>query len=125
MKQLRLLILSVVLLPSLVCADTAKAKLSSQPVQDSSKNATVEAARLRKEFAKRSEVSLLKSGYDVYLGIQGKDNTVLYFRSRMVDRPFANQIINDAALFKNLRNLGFKMLILTDGFNKLWSLKVN
>lgn len=75
----------------------------------------------RKEFASMTEQEYLKDGMDYYFRAQGKNNTTLYIKYVLMSRPLAYNIINDSLFIQTLRSLGFKKLILTDGYDSTWT----
>ena len=78
----------------------------------------------RKQFAKTYEKNLLDQGMDVYASTYGKDNTVMEIKFVLINRPFVHNFLKDASAIATLRSLGFKKLILTDGYDSTWSVNL-
>lgn len=76
----------------------------------------------RKDFAKKYELSLLNSGMDTTITTEGKDSTGLKMKWVLMSRPIAYKIINDESAMSNLKNIGFKKIIFTDGHDSTWSI---
>jgi RNA polymerase subunit RPABC4/transcription elongation factor Spt4 len=92
--------------------------------RESAKIANQVMIQKRAKFAKEYERQLLDKGMDVYVSTQGKDKSVLRVKWVLVSRPLVYKMINDGSVMGNLRNLGFKKLIMTDGYDSSWTVKV-
>lgn len=78
----------------------------------------------RKKFAKSYEKELLKKGADVYVTTLGKDSTTLHISHILMNRPRVYNFSNNPSSMATLKSLGFKKVIMTDGYDKTWSFKV-
>jgi hypothetical protein len=78
----------------------------------------------RSEYAKQYERNLLEAGMDVYVSTSGPQHTTLRIQYVLLSRPVVYQIINDRALMRNWRELGFKKALFTDGYNETYTVDV-
>lgn len=78
----------------------------------------------RKSYAEKSELNSLKSGMDIQWIVQGKNGTTLKIQYVLMGRPLAYNLLNNSSLVETWKNLGFKTVILTDGFNSTWVCKL-
>lgn len=78
----------------------------------------------RKRFADEYERNLLDEGMDVHVATLGKTHTTLQIKWILVNRPIIYKMINDETAMGNLRNLGFKKLVMTDGYDSTWNIDV-
>ena len=62
----------------------------------------------------------MDKGMDVYASAEGKDKTTLRIKWILVNRPLVHKMMNDGAAMQNLRDLGFKKLVMTDGHSGDW-----
>jgi hypothetical protein len=83
---------------------------------------TLAGIRSRELAAGLMERRFLNKGMDVYVSLAGKDKTTLRIKYVLVSRPLAHQLANDGATLDSLRKVGFKKLILEDGYNESWSI---
>jgi hypothetical protein len=76
----------------------------------------------RKLFAKTTEKAYLSQGMDVYISVSGVDATTIKMKYVLIGRPAAYKLSNDSRLIGNLRNMGFRKMILTDGYDDTWTI---
>lgn len=81
--------------------------------------ATAEAARVA--FAKTVETQMLDEGWDFDVTAIGSTHTILRMKWVLADNVAAHQISNQNAIFDTARQLGFKKMELTDGYDKTWT----
>jgi hypothetical protein len=70
----------------------------------------------RKAFAKGFETLMLDKGQDYLVWTSGPEDTTLTIKWVLINRPFVHNFMKGDAL-PQLRNLGFKVLIFTDGMD--------
>lgn len=75
----------------------------------------------RRAFAEVTENAYLASGKDVHISVAGKDATTIIMKYVLIDRPSVYQFNNNAELIGNLKDLGFRKAILTDGYDHSWT----
>lgn len=75
----------------------------------------------RKAFAKGYEQDMLNKGLDVYASTHGKDHTTFKIKYILTNRPLVHKLINDENFTGTLKGMGFKKIIMTDGYNDTWS----
>jgi hypothetical protein len=75
----------------------------------------------RIQFAKQYEQLMLEKGLDVYASAVGNNNTTFRIKFILTSRPLVYKLINDASFTGQLRDLGFKKFIMTDGYNDTWN----
>lgn len=73
-------------------------------------------------YAPIIENDFLDKGHDVTVKVEGKDATTLKIKWILVSRVFAHQISKDQQLIKTWRDMGFRKVILTDGYRSKWQL---
>jgi hypothetical protein len=76
----------------------------------------------RQNFVDAYERQLLDQGMDVYVSALGKTKQTLKVKWVLVSRPLVYKMINNPDFVSKLRELGFKKLIMTDGYNDTWSI---
>lgn len=76
----------------------------------------------RKAFAKGYEQEMLGKGLDVYASTHGKDHTTFKIKYILTNRPLVHKLINNSEFTGNLKGLGFKKLIMTDGYRDTWTI---
>jgi hypothetical protein len=79
----------------------------------------------RKDFAKKYEMSLLDKGMDTAVSTLGKNYSILQIKWVLMNRPLVYKFINDEAAMSNLKKMGFKRIVFTDGYNKTWTSKID
>jgi hypothetical protein len=75
---------------------------------------------LRDNLAKEIENGMLSEGYDVHVNATGSDHTVLYLKWVLASRPLVYQLSQKGEFFETARNLGFKRIEITDGYEQTW-----
>lgn len=76
----------------------------------------------RQNFADAYERQLLDQGMDVYVSALGKSRQTLKVKWILVSRPLVYKMINDPNFVSKLREMGFKKLVMTDGYDDTWSI---
>jgi hypothetical protein len=64
---------------------------------------------------------MLEKGLDVYASAVGNNNTTFRIKFILTSRPLVYKLINDASFTGQLKDLGFKKFIMTDGYNDTWN----
>jgi len=72
-------------------------------------------------FAKLLEKKYLKEGYDVEIIVEGKNKDILKFKYVLMSRPLIHKITNETGFLETAKNLEFKKVVFTDGFNYSWT----
>lgn len=75
----------------------------------------------RIQFAQQYEQLMLGKGLDVYASAIGNNNTTFRIKFILTSRPLVYKLINDASFTGQLKDLGFKKFIMTDGYNDTWN----
>jgi len=75
----------------------------------------------RIQFAKQYEQLMLEKGLDVYASAIGNNNTTFRIKFILTSRPLVYNLINDTSFTGQLKDLGFKKFIMTDGYNDTWN----
>ncbi|MBI5484485.1 MAG: hypothetical protein HY888_08490 [Deltaproteobacteria bacterium] len=78
--------------------------------------------QIRKLFAKSYERQLLDKGLDAYASAVGKNCTSLKVKWILVNRPLVHQLCNNATFIQSLRDMGFKKLLMVDGYQYSWTI---
>ena len=79
----------------------------------------------RKEFAKKYEQDMLQKGLDVYASTLGKDHSTFKIKFILTSRPLVYKLVNDEGFTGTLKGLGFNKLVMTDGYNDTWTVKLD
>jgi hypothetical protein len=74
----------------------------------------------RAQFAREMESRLLDDGLDARVTVSGPNNTTLRLRYILVSRVWAHKFSQDGNMIANLRRLGFKKFVITDGYDETW-----
>ncbi len=67
---------------------------------------------------------MLQKGLDVYASTLGKDHSTFKIKFILTSRPLVYKLANDEGFTGTLKGLGFKKLIMTDGYYDTWSVKI-
>lgn len=78
----------------------------------------------RKDFAVSYENECLNRGMDARVTTLGAGHTTLKIQFVLINRPFAHQFNNDNDIRSRLTGLGFSKVILTNGFDDTWTIKL-
>lgn len=76
----------------------------------------------RMAFTNTTESTYLLRGMDVHLEVRGANADTFYMKYALLGRPDVYQFINNQHLMANMKQMGFKRAILTDGYDKTWNL---
>jgi hypothetical protein len=76
---------------------------------------------LRKNFAQKYENGLLDDGMDARVTTSGKGNVILNIQYIMVNKVWAYKLNKDEAFNRSLGEMGFKKVVLTDGYDENWN----
>ncbi len=102
--------------------DAEPEKLTKEDIKKKNEiNRNIDIAK-REMHAQRTEKNYLDSGMDVHVTLHGKDKTSIKLTYVLMSRPLAHQLSNDNSLISGMKNLGFKKMILSDGYKSLWEI---
>lgn len=76
----------------------------------------------RKAYAKLLEEGFLKQGISVDVTTRGNDAKTLHYKYALVSKAFTYQVQHNSDFVSTCRELGFKKMILTDGFRETYEL---
>lgn len=94
---------------------------TATPKPKSAKEIEAENLKKRQLFAQLQERAMLDKGFDFELTLQGKKQDHLRVKYILVSRVFVHQFQqNYPEFFSGLRDLGFKKLTFTDGYDDSW-----
>lgn len=93
-------------------------------IDNSRKEIAAELKAKRLIYAPIVENQFLDRGYDVTVKVEGKDATVLKIRWILVSRVLVHHISKDQQLIKTWRDMGFKKVLLTDGYRSHWEISL-
>ncbi len=79
----------------------------------------------RRAYARIAETNFLDGGRDYYVSTEGPESRTLRIKYILMSRPMVHQINNSATTVQAWRDLGFRSVILTDGYRESWTLKLN
>jgi phosphosulfolactate synthase (CoM biosynthesis protein A) len=103
----------------------AKTKHDAEEVKTRALAEAVAKRLLRVELAKTIENKMLDEGLNVEVSAIGSDQTVLRIKWILVSKVVAHQLAKEAGFFSNARELGFKRIEITDGYDETWWWKLN
>ena len=75
----------------------------------------------RASYADTLETTYLKQNMDVTVTVSGPENTTIKLKYVLMSRPMVYNLTNDSSVMGNLRTLGFKKVIFTDGYFNTWN----
>jgi len=75
---------------------------------------------MRKNFAATYQSHLLDNGMDAYVSTHGKQDTTLKVKFILISRPLIHKLTQQGDYWLSLKNMGFKKVIFTNGFNDTW-----
>lgn len=75
----------------------------------------------RRAYPKKAEKAFLDAGQDFYLTVEGKEFRTLRVRYVLMSRPLVHQLTNSAKVVDTWRDIGFRKVIFTDGYNSTWT----
>lgn len=78
------------------------------------------AADSRRSYAKNFEKDMLSQGFSVDIATAGTGSTTLIIKWILTTKAQAYQIANDKTLTKAWKDVGFKKIEITDGYNENW-----
>jgi hypothetical protein len=76
----------------------------------------------RISFAKSFENRLNKRGDNAHVVTKGDSDKTLVIKWSELSRPFVQRMTNNAGMVKDLRELGFKRIMLMDGKKSAWDI---
>ncbi len=79
----------------------------------------------RKSFAAEYEKGLLRKGLSVSVYAEGDRSSSLRLKYALMSKALAFNMKEDNKLMDRLRELGFRKVILTDGYNDAWTVTFN
>lgn len=96
-------------------------KSSSTP-QSTATPTEAEMKIARFNYTKILEQNMLEKNFDVYASVEGKKFETLKIKYILMSRPTVYQLSKDSTFINNLKEMGFKKVIFTDGYNDTWTL---
>jgi len=75
---------------------------------------------LREAVTKKMEESMLDEGYNCDITATGPDKTTLRIKYVLASKVFAHHLSKNGEFFEQARQMGFKKVYLTDGYNFGW-----
>jgi hypothetical protein len=81
---------------------------------------TADNASGRAQYAATMERLLLQQWMDVTVRVSGNKNTTLTIEYALMSRPLVFNLINDAGTTEAIGRQGFKVVVLTDGYDSSW-----
>jgi len=79
----------------------------------------------RKALARTAEENFLKNGHSATVTTEGKDDTVLRIKYVLVSKAFAYQVQHQDEFITKCRELGFKRIVLDDGYIESWRIDLD
>lgn len=79
----------------------------------------------RKKIADLIETTFLDAGRDPYAAAEGPEFRTLRLKYVLMSRPLVHQIQKSSKVMNKWRDLGFRKVILTDGYRETWTLSLN
>jgi hypothetical protein len=79
----------------------------------------------RQEFAEDYESKMLMNGMDMHASTLGAEARTLRLQYALISRPFAYQLSNDQGIMNNLQRLGFRQVIMTDGYEETYIINID
>ncbi len=74
----------------------------------------------RRAYPALLERNFLKQGMDVYVTVEGQEATTLRVKYVLMSRPMVYKIQTETDFVQNCRAMGFKKVIMDDGFRSTW-----
>jgi hypothetical protein len=103
-------------------ADTQR-RAAEQTKQEAKQSAAdAEAARIG--FATTVENEMLDQGWNFDVTTLGTQHTTLQMKWALASKAVAHQLTENTEMFDTARQLGFKRMELTDGFDQTWTWKL-
>jgi hypothetical protein len=75
----------------------------------------------RENIANELEKRYLSNGMDVRITLSGPEKTIMRMEYVLMSRPLIYKITNETDFLQNLKTLGFKKVIFTDGYYHSWT----
>lgn len=101
--------------------DSARVVAARRVLQRLDRRAAIDA---RVSYARQVEVKFLSEGRDLRASLEGRDSTVLRLRYVLLGRPDAFQLQTNSDVMGQLGRLGFRKVILTDGYSETYTVTV-
>lgn len=81
-------------------------------------------SEIRIAYAQQVERNMLESGMDFTVETQGDRHSTLYMKFVLMGRPMVYKFVNDHDFLATLLGLGFKKVIMSDGYDSVWRYRV-
>lgn len=78
----------------------------------------------RIDYADTAETNFLKAGMDVTVSVTGDQKQTLTLSWVLMNRPQVYNLINERSFYSTIESLGFKVVVLTDGYDSTWRYKI-
>ncbi len=79
----------------------------------------------RADYAATLENRYLKNGMDFTVRANGDKKTTLTLSYVLMSRPTVYNLVNDLVFIPSLADLGFKIVVFTDGYNSTWRYNID
>jgi zinc ribbon protein len=79
----------------------------------------------RQKFAEDYENNMLQKGVDMHASTLGSEARTLRLQYVLISRPLAYQLSNDQDIMRNLQSLGFRKVIMTDGYDETYNITID
>jgi len=77
---------------------------------------------LRREvYAKTIERAMLDKGFNTEVHARGANKQILEYKFALMSKALVYQLVNEGRILESAKNVDFKKLIFTDGFNSSWT----
>jgi hypothetical protein len=101
----------------------------AKPENETQKKTLVKAESLRPRvevlrrdvYAKTLERAMLGKGFNTEVQAKGASKQVLEYKYALMSKALMYKLANEGRTLESARNVGFKKLIFTDGFNSSWT----
>lgn len=78
----------------------------------------------RVAFASTYEQNMLQQGLDIYASAIGQNKTTFKIKYILTSRPLVYKLMTETNFTEKLKNMGFRKLIMTDGYNVTYDMKL-
>jgi hypothetical protein len=112
-------------LEKLQAQQNAAERAAAQKQVAAEENRIAENASGRAQYASTMETRLLKQYMDATVRVGGTKNTTLTIEYVLMNRPLVYNLITDATIRDAIGRQGFKVVVLTDGYDHTWRFAVS
>ena len=115
---------TVITTSPVVAQPTPVAPPTAAELANSKADARKQTLQARKDFAAATEELFLKNGQSVTVTADGQDSDHMRIKYALVSKAMAYQVQHQEQFIAKARDLGFVQIVLDDGFNEQWKLKL-